>query len=209
MFSLSTLNDRRDGKCLLGLLALLLTLAIPAPTLLSQESDHINGPDKAHDPTGAWLLKGDAEGSPFILTVFHKGGTLTGDLQGESAFDPSAVNPPKPPSNVINSPESGVWQKTGWNTFAVTFLTMEYQVDTSTNPPSAPLFQFDKVQFTGFLKNFGDRMDITAAVITNFDPKGKVIGGPNKFTTKVHGVRIPLEVLPSTSLCLPIPQPGN
>jgi hypothetical protein len=79
MPSLSTLDDRRGGKCLLGLLALLLALAIPSPTLLSQESDHISGPDKAHDPTGAWLLKGDAEGSPFILTVFHKGGTLTGD----------------------------------------------------------------------------------------------------------------------------------
>jgi hypothetical protein len=84
-----------------------------------------------------------AEGSPFILTVFHKGGTLTGDIQGESAFDPAATKPPLPPANVINSPESGVWQKTGWKTFAVTLLTIEYQVD----PPNATFFQFDKVQF--------------------------------------------------------------
>ena len=112
----SNLDKCRSDKKLTWLSALFLALAVAAPTLLSQESDHINGPDKAHDPTGAWLLKGDAEGSPFILTVFHKGGTLTGDLEGESAFDPGA----RPPSNVINSPESGVWQKTGWNTFSVT-----------------------------------------------------------------------------------------
>jgi hypothetical protein len=190
------------------LLSLFLALAVSTPVLLAQEWDHVNGRDKVHDPTGAWLLKGDAEGSPFILSVFHRGGTFTGDLQGESAFDPAATNPPKPPSNVINSPESGVWQKTGWNTFAVTFLTMEYQVDASTNPPSAPLFQFDKVQFTGRLNETGDLMEITAAVITNFDPKGELIGEPNQFSTKVHGVRIPLEVLPNTSRSLPIPKPA-
>jgi hypothetical protein len=63
----TSLLDGRGGKCLLGLLALLLALVIPAPTLLSQESDHINGPDKAHDPTGAWLLKGDAATSGWVL----------------------------------------------------------------------------------------------------------------------------------------------
>ncbi len=92
-----------------------------------------------------------------------------------------------------------MWQKTGGNTFAVTFLTMEYQVDTSNNSLSAPLFQFDKVQFTGRLNETGDRMEIAAAVITNFDPKVELIGGPNQFSTKVHGVRIPLEVLPFTA----------
>jgi len=70
---------------------LLLALASVAPVLHAQEWDQLNGRDKAHDPTGAWLLKGDAEGSPFILTVFHRGGTLTGDLQGESAFDPALL----------------------------------------------------------------------------------------------------------------------
>jgi hypothetical protein len=124
------------------LLALLLALAIAPPVLHAQDWDHINGRDKSHDPTGAWLIRNDAEGSPFILTVFHNGGTLTGDLQGESAFVPGV----KPPESVINSPESGVWQKTGWKTFAVTFLTMEYDA----NPPFT-LFLFDKIQFTGVL----------------------------------------------------------
>jgi hypothetical protein len=199
------LNNRNRGKRLTVTSVLFLALAAAAPVLHAQDWDQINGRDKVHDPTGAWLLKGDAEGSPFILSVFHRGGTFTGDLQGESAFDPAATNPAKPPFNVINSPESGVWQKTGWNTFAVTFLTMEYQVDASTNPPSAPLFQFDKVQFTGRLNETGDRLEITAAVITNFDPKGELIGEPNQFSTKVHGVRIPLEVLPFTARSLPIP----
>ena len=93
------------------LFALLLALAIAPAVLHAQDWDQINGRDKVHDPTGAWLIRNDSEGAPFILTVFHKGGTLTGDIQGESAFDPAATNPPKPPSNVINSPESGVWQK--------------------------------------------------------------------------------------------------
>jgi hypothetical protein len=65
--------------------------------------------------------------------------------------------------------ESGVWQKTGWNTFAVTLLTIEYQVDS----PNTTLFQFAKVQYVGFLKDSGDRMEITAAAITNFNPDGK------------------------------------
>jgi hypothetical protein len=105
---------------------------------------------------------------------------------------------------VINSPESGVWQKTGWNTFAVTFLTMEYQVDTSTNPITAPLFQFDKVQFTGRLNETGDRMEITAALITTFNPDGS-LKESIPVPVKTHGVRIPLEVLPNTSHTLPIP----
>jgi hypothetical protein len=200
--------DRCGGKPLIRLLAVLLALAVAAPMLLAQEWDHwdhMNGRDKAHDPTGAWLLN---TGAGFALTVFHKGGTLTGDVQGESAFDPSAVNPPKPPSNVINSPESGVWQKTGWNTFAVTFLTMEYQVDTSTNPPSAPLFQFDKVQFTGVLNESGDGMEITAALITTFNPDGSLKESIT-VPSKTHGVRIPLEILPHTANTLPIPSVPN
>jgi hypothetical protein len=198
-------NNRDCGKMLTVTSVLFLAFAVVTPVLQAQDWDQINGRDKVHDPTGAWLIRNDAEGSPFILTVFHRGGTLTGDIQGESAFDPAATNPPKPPFNVINSPESGVWQKLGWNTFAVTFLTMEYQVDTSTNPISAPLFQFDKVQFTGRLNETGDRMEITAAVITNFNSKGEMIGEPNKIPTKTHGVRIPLELLPSTALSLPTP----
>jgi hypothetical protein len=179
------------------LFALLLALAVAPAVLRAQDWDQINGRDKVHDPTGAWLITHDSEGSPFILTVFHEGGTLTGDVQGESAF--LAGSPP--PLNVINSPESGVWRKTGAKTFAVTFLTIEYQV----TPPTAPVYQFDKVQFTGFLNESGDRVEITEAVITNFNAKGELIGEPIKIPSKAHGVRIPLEVLPFTALSLPIP----
>ena len=180
---------------------LLLALALAPAVLQAQEWDHINGRDKVHDPTGAWLIRNDAEGSPFILTVFYKGGTLTGDLQGESAFDPSATKPPMPPKNVQETPESGVWQKTSWKTFAVTLLTIENQVD----PPNTTFYQFDKVQFTGILNESGDRMEITEAVITNFNAKGELIGEPIKIPSTAHGVRIPLEVLPFTARSLPIP----
>ena len=57
------------------ILCRLFALALAPAVLQAQDWDQINGRDKVHDPTGAWLLKGDAEGSPFILTVFHKGGT--------------------------------------------------------------------------------------------------------------------------------------
>jgi hypothetical protein len=100
---------------------------------------------------------------------------------------------------VINSPESGVWQKTGWNTFALTLLTIEYQ------GPDGAFYQFDKTQYTGFLNGSGDRMEITEAAITFFNEKGELIGGPIKIPTKGHGVRIPLEILPHTSDTLPIP----
>jgi hypothetical protein len=83
--------------------------AVAAPTLFAEEWDHLNGRDKDHDPTGTWLIRNDAPGSPIILNVFHKGGTVTGDIQGESAFVPGVL----PPNSVINSPESGVWQKIG------------------------------------------------------------------------------------------------
>jgi hypothetical protein len=200
MPSLSRLDNCRSRKSVNRLLALFLALAVAAPTLFAQEWDHMDGRDKDHDPTGAWLIRNDADGSLFILTVFHKGGTLTGDVQGESAFDPAATKPPMPQANVINSPESGVWQKTGWNTFAVTLLTIEYQVD----PPDATLFQFDKVQFVGFLYEAGNRMEITAAAITNFKPDGS-FKASLPITSKAHGVRVPLEVLPFTSQSLTLP----
>jgi hypothetical protein len=177
-------------------------LAVAVPTLFAEGWDHMDGRDKRNDPTGAWLIRNDADGSAFILTVFHKGGTLTGDLQGENAFDPSAVHPPKTPFNVQETPESGVWEKTGWNTFAVTLLTIESQVD----PPDTTLYQFDKIQFVGFLYDSGNRMETTAATITNFDIDGHIRGEPTIVTTKAHGVRVPLEILPFTSTTLTIPK---
>ena len=107
--------------------------------------------------------------------------------------------------NVIETPESGVWQKTGWNTFAVTFLTIEYHVQV--NPLSAPLFEFDKVQFTGVLKESGDKMDITKALIKNFNPDGSLKATFGPFHNIVYGVRLPLEVLPKSSHALPLPSP--
>ena len=86
--------DRCVVKYLMRLLALLLLFAAAPPMLFAQEWDHINGRDKVHDPTGAWLIKNDKDGpNPpvFILTVFHQGGTLTGDLQGE-ALSSQALN---------------------------------------------------------------------------------------------------------------------
>jgi hypothetical protein len=181
------------------LLALVLALAVAPTIVLAQEWDHERDRDhqrdKANDPTGAWLIR-NSEGQ-FILTVFHKGGTLTGDVQGESAFIPGSP----PPLNIIVTPESGVWQKTGWNTFAATFLTIEYQA----NPAAAPnttLFQFDKVQFTGVLKDSGDEIELTA-LVTIFNPDGSQKG--DSFSDTANGIRIPLEVLPSTAHSLPIP----
>jgi len=70
---------------LLLALALLLAIAIAPSVTLAQD----NGSNKLNDPTGAWLIRNS--GAQFILTVFHKGGTLTGDLHGESAFVPVQV----------------------------------------------------------------------------------------------------------------------
>jgi hypothetical protein len=94
-----------------------------------------------------------------------------------------------------------VWQKTGWNTFAATALDMEYHNDTTTNPPSTPIFQFAKEQFTGRLAESGDGITFSA-LVTTFDANGKETG---HFTFNAKGVRIPLEVLPNTSHSLPIP----
>jgi hypothetical protein len=199
MPSLSRLNKCRSCETSIRLLALSMVLAVAAPTLFAQEWDHINGRDKDHDPTGAWIIQNDDPGSQFILIVFHKGGTVTGDIQGESAFVPKIL----PPDSVVNSPESGVWQKTGWKTFAVTVMTMEYDG----NPPFG-LFQFDKVQYTAVLSESGDRISIPEPFVTNYYPDGKLKSGPFKVPTGAHGVRIPPEIT-SNSLTLPTASPTS
>jgi hypothetical protein len=195
---LSKLDSCRSAKNSIRLLALSLSLAVAASTLFAQDWDHNNGRDKDHDLTGAWIIQNDAPGSPFILNVFHKGGTVTGDIQGESAFVPGVL----PPESVIISPESGVWQKTGWRTFAVTVLTMEYDG----NPPFA-LFQFDKIQYTAVLSESGDRMEIPDPVLSNYDKDGKLTL-QLKVSPGAHGVRIPLEIT-SGSLSLPAAFPTS
>ena len=208
MPSFSTLDNRSGRKRLSRLLALLVAFAVAAPLVLAQEWDHINGRDKVHDPTGAWLIRTPLltgpEGQPgaFFLTGFHKGGTLTQDIQGESAFDPSAVTDPSSLLNIITSPQSGVWQKTGWNTFAATLLAMQYHV--RTNPPDAPLFRFDKLQYSARLSETGDQMEISA-LLTFFDADGNQLDPKEGIEFKANGRRIPLEVLPNTGHTLPVP----
>jgi hypothetical protein len=197
---------------LIRLLALILALVVASPVLLAQKSDVLNGRDK-HDPTGAWLIRTSLTtptGSQLILLdVFNSGGTCTQDIQGESGFDPGAVDEPNSPLNIITSPQSGVWQKTpskGSNTFAATLLAMEYRnLVPPTGSPSTPLFRFDKVQYTGKLNQSGDGMELSA-LLTFFDEQGNRIDDQGKPSTdfvvefNANGVRIPL-----TGNSLPIP----
>ena len=63
---------------LLLTLAPVLAIAVAPSVTLAQD----NGSHKRNDPTGGVAHK-KLRGQ-FILTVFHKGGTLTGDLHGEA-----------------------------------------------------------------------------------------------------------------------------
>jgi hypothetical protein len=205
------LKNRFHYKHLTSLLGLLLAVAVTPSVLLAQEWDHFDGRDKVHDPTGAWLVRFRNPHDPlvtrqFALIVFHKGGTLTQDIQGESGFDPSSVPILKSENNVISTPLSGVWQKTGWNTFAGTLLDIEYHngfIPTLSDPPDVSVFQFSKSQFTGRLTPSGDQMVLNNVHIIHFDDTGKQINGTDDFPA--NGVRIPLEILPNTNLSLPIP----
>jgi len=175
----------------LGLLCrlLLLSLSLAVAPIVTFAGEPVHDHGNVNDPTGTWLIR-DGEGL-WILMNFHAGGTLTGDFQGESAFGP-------PPFNIIVTPQSGVWQKTGAKTFAVTFVSLEYQV----SPPDAPIYQIDKSQLTGVLSDSGNQMQLTA-LSTAFNPDGSQKG--DSFADTANGIRIPLEVLPNTSHSLPIP----
>jgi hypothetical protein len=212
--SVSNLFDRCGGKRLSQLVALFVAIALTPSMLLAEDEDHINGRDKAHDPTGAWLVRfnhilGDPiENRNFLLIVFHKGGTLTQNLQGESGFDPSAVpQGTGSENNVISSPSSGVWQKTGWNTFAGTLLDIEYHNAFNPAldlPPDVLLFQFTKEQITGRLTESGDQM-VLQVQWTHFNSDGTRKDDIQSFPA--NGVRIPLEILPNSAQTLPIPPP--
>jgi hypothetical protein len=200
MPSFSTLDDRSGGKRLLWSLALLLALTSAAPLLKAQDWDQINGRDKVHDPTGAWLIT--AGNQQFNLITFQRGGTVIEDIQGESAFDPASVNPPTPPGDIITSPQHGVWQKTGWKTFAATLVAI--QAENDAEHFIAKFFRFDKLQFTGKLSESGDQMDLTL-LITFYDVDGNRIEPKNGFEVNFKGVRVPLEILPNSSDRLPVP----
>ena len=207
--SVSNLYDYWGGKRLSQLLALFVAFALMSPVLHAEDWDHLSGRDKLHDPTGVWFLRTPADPlkREFLLVVFHQGGTLTGDNQGESGFDPSSVPLPKSENSVISTPLSGLWQKTGWNTFAAMALVMEYY--NSFNPavdsvPNVSVFVFAKIQFTGRLSQSGDAMTFNG-LLTHYDPQGKKKGDPEPFNGA--GTRIPLEILPNTSDTLPLPPP--
>jgi len=144
------LNNRNCGKILTVTSVLLLAFAVAAPVLRAQDWDQINGRDKVHDRTGAWLTT--FGGQQFSLITFQKGGTVLEDIQGEGAFDPASVNPP---GNVQTLPQHGVWQKTGWKTFKGTLVAIEAGNDIKTF--SSKFFRFDKLQFTGKLSESGDQ----------------------------------------------------
>src|ERR1700747_1751732 len=74
-------DNRNRGKRLIVTSVLLLALASAAPLLKAQDWDQINGRDKVHDPTGAWLVTAGNE--QFSLITFQKGGTVLEDFQGE------------------------------------------------------------------------------------------------------------------------------
>jgi hypothetical protein len=195
----ATIIDRGGGKALIRLLALVLALAVSTPMLFAQDWDHLNGRDKVHDPTGAWLIT--AGGDQFTLITFHSGGTVTEDIQGESAFDPASANPPKSPGNVQTSPQHGVWQKTGWKTFAATLVAIQAGVDAEHF--ISPFFRLDKVQCTGKLSESGDQADLTF-VFSGYDQNGNQTIAPSP-PTNFKGVRVPLEILPHTGATLPVP----
>lgn len=206
MLSLFRLDNCRSSKTSIRLLAFSMVLAVAAPTLFAQEWDHwdhLNGRDKVHDPTGAWIIT--AGGAQFNLITFHKGGTVSQDIQGESAFDPGSVNPPTRLGDVITSPQHGVWQKTGWNTFAATFVAIEAENDAQNQ--TTIFFRFDKGQYTGKLSESGDQMDLTVQ-FSAYDMKGNQIIAPDPVENppiNFKGVRVPLEILPHTGTTLPVP----
>jgi hypothetical protein len=192
--------DRWCGKRLSQLLALFVAIAVIPSMVFAEDEDHINGRDKVHDPTGAWLIT--AGNQQFTLITFHRGGTVTENIQGESAFDPASVNPPTPPGNIQTSPQHGVWQKTGWKTFAATLVAV--QAGNDAEHFISIFFRFDKLQYTGKLSESGDQMDLTL-LITFYDVDGNRIEPKNGFEVNFKGVRVPLEILPHTATTLPVP----
>ena len=190
------------SKRLVRVLALLLVIAVAPSMLLAQQWGQGNGRDKV-DPTGAWLIKWGVVAPPifpdgiFVLQVFHQGGTLTGDNQGASAFDPAATTDPESENNVIVTPFSGEWQRTGRKTFAATFMVLEYHVESA--PPGASIFQFSQVQYKGTLTDSNHM--VLDVVITHFDPEGKKKHESTPFDKfEATGVRIPLKGVDSLEL---------
>jgi hypothetical protein len=176
MPSLSRLDNCRICESVSQLLALLLAFAVAAPTLFAQEADHLNGRDKDHDPTGAWLVTdtgAGSDGQPSVLATFHEDGTTAGDVRGD------VTGVPEP---IFVSPEHGVWKKTGHRTFSGTFIALEYNRDNS-------LFAILEVDANFRLYPSGDQYDANYSV-TETPPNGPA---KNLGSGTAHGVRITLK----------------
>ena len=81
--------DRCVVKYLMRLLALSLTLAVTAPPLFAQEWDHLNGRDKAHDPTGVWLVNTSVlgpDGKPLLHNRLSQGRNFNARYPGRKRF---------------------------------------------------------------------------------------------------------------------------
>ena len=173
MPSFATLHTRRGGQSLIRLLALLLALAMTAPVLLAEDWDHDRDrdhePGKANDLTGVWLQQFNPGHLP--LLTFNFGGTASFDIQGDVLFTP------------VQTPEHGLWKRTGARTFIATFLDIEYNRDAEQS-----LYATVKVEFDIKLYPSGDQYDATIfaqETLTN----GQVINyGP----ISAHGTRLVL-----------------
>jgi hypothetical protein len=69
---------------------------------------------------------------PSVLATFNKGGTASADVRGD-------IGGP-----TVFTHEHGVWKKTGARTFTATFVSLEYNLDSS-------LFAIFKVRANFFL----------------------------------------------------------
>jgi hypothetical protein len=169
-------HDASSFAILCRLLALLLTFAIVPTVAFAQEREHDRG--RANDPTGVWLQPNVQQ---VILLTFHRDGTYSADVAGESAFVPGNHNP----GFQITSPTHALWQKTGAKTLAGTSFAIQYNDDGS-------FYGLLKVRVTGVLNDSGDQMDVTISGAV-FDLNGNLIPNPPPFSGTGHFVRLRLE----------------
>jgi hypothetical protein len=122
--------DPRGGKRLIHLLALLLALAVPAPVLLAEDSNHdqafsrvgMLGEFKRKSLVGSWLetvifLDGFMKGRVLkSLVIFHDDGTVMSSDQGSVQTDP--------PPATVTSDGIGAWTQLDWHRFAYTELSL-------------------------------------------------------------------------------------
>jgi len=126
--SVSNLYDRCGGKRRSRFLALLLALAVPAPVLFAEDSNHdqalprvgMLGEFKRKSLVGSWVETFMFVGGPrdgFVGTTlinYNSDGTLIGPQGGPITFDPD------PAKASITSEGIGSWTQTEWNTFVYT-----------------------------------------------------------------------------------------